>query len=203
MTIDLQRFCAVDDIRAYLRAPWHFDGWVYATNGHICVRVRYTGQAGVLDATSKHPKAHDLFAKWLSDGAAFQPMPELPEGHECRHCHGKGLFPAKPCEDCGGQGTFVHCGNEYDCKSCDRHLIEEGWIVVDEDEQAKDWKCCNHCWGRGLQMQRHDLGDATFELAYLLWLAGLPGLEYRTNGPASVAAFRFDGGEAILMPRVS
>lgn len=38
--MNLQRFCASEtDFKEHLRAPWLHGDWVYATNGHVCVRV--------------------------------------------------------------------------------------------------------------------------------------------------------------------
>lgn len=204
MSFDLQRFCAIDDIRDYLLKPWRFDGWVYATNGHICVRVPDNGSPDTPERTSKHPKAHELFVNTFGDGPDFLPMPDLPAGEECPSCKGAGLFSAKKCEACDGEGVFYHAGLEYDRKSCDRELIEEGWVILDDEGAVREGatlKVCNHCWGRKLKMQAHPLGDATYELAYLLWLAELPGIKYRTNGELRAAAVTFDGGQALLMPR--
>lgn len=198
--INLQRFCAIDDIRTHLMQPWHFDGWVYASNGHIAVRVPYTGDASIPDATSRHPKTiPGLFAKWCSDGADYAPMPALPEGKVCEACGGHGFFPAVKCLSCNGEGVIVYAAYEYDCKACDRDLIEEGWRTTEGEPEAM--KVCLKCWGRKLEMHKVPLGGAEFELAYLLWLAELPGVTFRTNGTTGAAGFKFDGGEALLMPR--
>lgn len=203
---DLQRFCAIDDIRAYLLKPWRLDGWVYATNGHICIRIPDNGAPDTPDyIPGKHPKAHDLFTKYFADGDEFKPMPSLPAAQTCTHCKGIGAYPAKPCAACNGEGSFMWHGMEYDCKSCDSDDIEAGWVITDVDggplTEGTTLKVCNHCWGRKMKMCKHPLGDAEYELAYLHWLAELPGVTYRTNGATLAAAFNFDGGQALLMPR--
>lgn len=204
MSIDLKRFCAIDDPRPHILKPWRFYGWVYATNGHVCVRIPDNGMPDTPERTSKHPAAHELFARWFGDGPEFAPMIELPEPETCRHCDGIGAFAAKPCEACDGEGFFFHAGMQYDCKSCDSEDIEEGWVIVDDEGAARPgatMKVCRHCWGRKVTMHKVPLGDSEYELAYLLWLAELPGCMYRTNGMTSPAAFKFDGGQALLMPR--
>ena len=65
--IDLQRFCANEsDPRPYLRAPFKRGSWVYATNGHVCVRVPAATMPAATEC-DKAPPAHNLFKKHMED----------------------------------------------------------------------------------------------------------------------------------------
>ena len=58
--VDLSRFCAdANDPREYLRSPWKHGEWVYATNGHVCVRVPAASMPEVAEC-AKAPLAQNL-----------------------------------------------------------------------------------------------------------------------------------------------
>jgi len=39
--MDITKFCATNDPRSYLHKPMRHDGYLYATNCHIAVRIAY------------------------------------------------------------------------------------------------------------------------------------------------------------------
>lgn len=197
--LDLQRFCALgDDPRDYLKKPWHDGGWMYATNGHICIRVPFDGSSDVVPR-DKHPNAAALFEKWrAAKSSGFEPLPPLAAGTECGHCKGQKVFKRDECESCKGEGVFVWHGLQYDCKWCESEPVGAGYVVNSDGALELP---CQHCWGRGLEMQEEPLGESRFELAYLQWCAELPGITYRTHGQEGAALLPFNGGEVLLMPR--
>lgn len=199
--IDLMRFCANDtDLREHMRAPWLHDGWVYATNGHVCVRV-HPGHAEPCEpATDKHPKAYRLFSQWMADDlGAFSDLPKLPARVKCCACKGAERFHVIKCPDCDG-GEFTHGRHAYECQECAGEFVQPGWLTTGAAMATKTM-ACNQCFGRGDEMAAVDVGAVVAEAIYLRWLAALPGIKVRPHGAMDAIAFTFDGGQALLMPR--
>ena len=200
MTVNLQRFCANDfDYREYLRAPWRAGNWVYATNGHVCVRVAAALVPDALQSSGQRPNAAALFDKWFDQEGEFLVMPEVPAAEVCKACDGHGWHHAIKCSDCT-DGVFKHGHHAYDCLNCADEPVEAGYIATEDAADPK--MVCNECIGRGFaRLQFHELGCNKFDLGYLNWLAALPQLRVRVHeGLDAAAAFIFDGGQALLMP---
>ncbi len=107
--LDLQRFCANEhDISDYLRAPFREGDCVYATNGHMIVRVLRDEAPDAPERTSRQPNnVEALFASAFAAPGQFAPLP--PVTH---------LPPDKACSECGGTG-FVHYDDEDEtCLQC-------------------------------------------------------------------------------------
>lgn len=204
---NMMRFAATyDDPREYLRKPWRDGEWVYATNGHVCIRVRGDKVDKELPVRDKHPDAAAMFTKY--EGllpAALHTLPALPEAKKCQACEGRGWHWAKKCESCDGEGTFMRHGYEYNCQACEDEPVEPGWALSSERSGTR--KDCAHCYGRGYERnQELAFGVQKWDLVYLTWLAELPDLKVRLTGNPEKASeyaalFTFDGGEALLMPR--
>ena len=43
--MDITKFCATNDPRSYMHKPMRHDGYLYATTGHIAVRIAYGTKA--------------------------------------------------------------------------------------------------------------------------------------------------------------
>jgi len=203
--IKLERYCAtVDDTREHLKKPFRVGDWVYATNGHICIRVPSADfEADVLDESQRiNQTAPALFDKWLTE-ATYSPLPELAALESCYSCSGKGWHWAYRCEGCT-DGEFVHRGHTYACQECENEpCFMAGWITRyrEADRQPTDVKReCAMCGGRGFAEGSVELNGIPFELGYVHWAARLPGALFKTAGKEDPAAFRWDGGEALLMP---
>lgn len=202
----LQRYCAsVDDTREHLKRPFRAGAWVYATNGHICVRVpESTLPAEPLAADQKiNHSAPALFDKWMT-AAAYAPLPKLDELQSCYSCSGKGWHWAYRCEGCT-DGEFMHRGHSYECQECENEPCwPAGWITRHSAADRKPTdvaKECALCRGRGFDAGRVELNGVPFELGYVHWAARLPGVLFKNGAKEEPACFRFDGGgEALLMP---
>lgn len=183
----LTRFCGRHEPREWMRTTFLHGEYAYATDGRIIVRMPADGLSlPVLDAKHYAPQLDRLFD--AVEGSFF-PMPHLPPWVLCALCNGSGHVCDKECEKCGGDG-----GN-LPCKAC----LGTGRVACAlGDDGCQQHKCIVGCDGLGIQSEAIPVGDAHFNLAYLLAVADLPGVLAR--GPAESMAFRFDGGDGRLMP---
>ena len=214
--IDLQRFCANEsDPRPYLRAPFKRGSWVYATNGHVCVRVPAESAPDVAEV-EKTPNAGALFEKHIEKRECeFLLMPKIPDLIRCGGCGGKTKVRAIKCPHCDG-GTFVRGDYSYDCQTCVDSSAGPGWdelMDFDPPHPDEQLRICDNCDGLGYSLSSNGvmaLGDSTYSPVYLSWIAALPQVRICPGGPAVAhhteivpAAFIFDGGQGIVMPRRS
>lgn len=183
------------EIREYMRAPFARGDWIYATNGHIAVRVPKVD--GIAAESDKLKKIEGLFEKSKRDN--FIDLPELPEAEKCPTCNGSGI--GYKCPKCEGKGDFDKDGHSYDCKECD------GSGQVDDGYDA-DKEPCIECGGDGESHYKAvKVGNWHYDRRYLAMIEKLPAVKFaqRPEGPAdfedvAVAYFVFDGGEGVLMP---
>lgn len=105
--IDLRPFCANEwEDRIGLQKPWRDGAWVYATNGHMVVRVPANSvqDAPLRDAASQPANPPKMFAE-LHDGmeGEFLLMPPLPADVVCDFCDGGGAADdGDECPKCFG-----------------------------------------------------------------------------------------------------
>lgn len=184
-----------DDIRPYLRTPILRGEWIYATNGHIVVRVPKAD--GIAAVESDKPKDIDeLFTK--NKYANFIDIPALPPAEKCPVCLGSGI--GYKCPDCDGKGAFDKGGHNYCCKECD------GSGQVD-DGRAADKELCVECDGAGdAPYMAVKVGEWHYNRRYLAKIESLPEVKFApppevptTRDDVAAAYFVFDGGEGLLM----
>lgn len=216
MTIDLTRFCANDtDPREHLYRPWRDGKWVYATNGHMAVRVAADLFPEAVDKPEKAPDVGGLFRKYMEDreGLEFLLMPPIPALTACFDCDGSGKVRAIKCPDCK-DGTFQHGHYTYTCQNCEGSPAGAGWeLLLDHDptQPHEVKRTCQSCDGLGFSIRQHGstkLGEAGYATVYLAMFAGLPQVRVCPGGPApenwtpqpAPAIFTFDGGHGLLMP---
>lgn len=196
MSIDLQRFCAIsDDDRAYLNAPWPHKGWMYASNGHIIVRVPAPDHAATVAAHDIAERAAGIFAKCEAEGHAPLPL-RLDLGQKCTVCRGTGHVYTVACKECEG-GEFEHGSHTYTCQECD------GTGRAESTRAAGEKTTCNGCRGKGyFGYTRVPVGDkgAGYDAVYLSWIRALPNALFAPGEAEKAAHFKFDGGEGCLMP---
>lgn len=101
----LSKFCAQPPMladREWLTKPFTLEGWTYATDGRIAIRV-----SAVPDVP-----AHDLLPKAVvalfptDEGRTWSPVPVI-------------LQATPKCERCGGTGKHeCVCGDQHGCVAC-------------------------------------------------------------------------------------
>lgn len=94
-TIDLQSFCARDDVRSYLMTPFVIDGHTYATNGHIAVRV--LGGEPDPEQTLPERVREAVLKMFATEYTDFEPLPEVPSPRTCTECAGTGEVAGYEC----------------------------------------------------------------------------------------------------------
>lgn len=211
----LARFCANEnDLREYLRAPWRNGAWVYATNGHIIIRVPSEAAPEVAECDRAPSKVGAMFAAHFTESAEFLLMPELPALFDCPSCEGAGRIRATKCNHCEGEGGFTRLGLWYDCKNCEGDPAGDGWVSCLDFENPADAvvRVCTECDGLGHRMHKHgitQIGEGTYSPVYLHWIAALPQARVMPGDAPTASnsktckplAFLFDGGQGLLQPR--
>jgi hypothetical protein len=102
----LEKFCSTDPNRASISVPWTSDGYTWATDGRVLIRVP------AITGVSDNPKAPQNPSKlWSLNGVpellAWLPLPAAPEEDwvACDVCH---------------DGTHLcDCGHDHECGTCD------------------------------------------------------------------------------------
>jgi hypothetical protein len=109
--LNLQQFCGTDPSRDYLMKPFSRDGFTWATNGHILIRVPERPEFSDIEQRIKINIAEPL--KGFGVAKFFSPSFELPPATvrgECLKCAGRGHLHDCPdcdceCEHCDGTGN--------------------------------------------------------------------------------------------------
>jgi len=200
--INLQRFCASQyDLRKHLQQPFRRDGFVYATNGHVLVRVS-VADGYEADENEKAPVRLDEMFKCIDEGGVeWRPLPPLHAVKPCSRCFGSGQLRVEDCDSCDGKGEFERDGYDYTCQACNG----EGFVEVGEPNGKH--VACPECDGRGHEQDQRQninhnqqLPEVGVNVGYLSWLAKLPGIVCCPQDNEKPVRFRFDGGHALLMP---
>ena len=171
--IDLTRFCDIEDSRYALDTPWVHDGWRYATDGTICVRVPAGEEPDSPPVFSKErkqrkrPKAYKLFT-------------EFPVCSECLDALGEPV----PCDACQATGQEL-----LECPFCGELSANPRGPV------------CRFCNGATTIPPDTLIGKRLLGGRYLSILADLPDLRICKEGPWD-SALPFVSGElqGLLMP---
>lgn len=194
----LQPFCAkANESREYMRAPFCLNGWIFATDGHIAVRIPEDVQFPICTdekVISLFPRFNNYFEQF--DKFSFFDLPVLPKADPCMHCGGGGKvnYSKIACDECDGDGEFYYGSHYYSCKHC----AGSGEIKHRHQEPIS---MCEKCRGSGFaSCQPVKINDCLFNLAYLKLIEKLPNLQIATNGIKEVLRIKFDGGSAVLMP---
>ena len=101
--MDITKFCATNDPRSYMHKPMRHDGYLYATNGHIAVRIADDPaiEAGPMPQNLQNGILQKM-ADYTED-RKWQPVPAIDKVslRDCAYCNGTGR--AKMCPVCDAE----------------------------------------------------------------------------------------------------
>ena len=194
--MDITKFCATNDLRHYLHKPMRHDGYLYATTGHIAVRIEDDPaiEAEPMPANLQN----SVLQKMATDTTdrTWHPVPQVNGAatKPCAYCDGTGRVVE--CPDCDGDGEFEHGDHTYKCKACDA----SGWVASPiKGAGAK----CHDCHGSGMSWQETVEFDGVHIAARYIYLIGteIPGAEIGiSKDPTGIQLFRAPGIVGCVMP---
>lgn len=112
--LDLKPFCCKDPVRETLATPWNSNGWTYASNGHIAIRV---SQRDCIVRTDG-PNVDRVWAALLPC-ENYEPLPDIKIPAD--------IAEPGECETCGGStvAECCECGQDRECPDCDEGISRE------------------------------------------------------------------------------
>jgi len=185
--------------RDALSLPFNCDGYTFATDGHICIRV------DIDVSIISHPDAPSTMEKIFitcDDDSKYTDIPDI-EGMsllvDCSSCGGLGKLSV--CPECEGNKEvyFENDYNEYECtcESCGGTGKYKNGKTLNEE--------CEDCNGTGKITKDIgiDIGTRHVTARLLGLIKKLPSVKIApeaTEGFKPIP-FKFDGGCGILLPR--
>jgi hypothetical protein len=170
---DLKPFCSKDESRISINTPFIQDGFTYATDGRMLLRVRSALECA--PPIGNPPKIGPYFQ--------FPPEDAKPLAFDFSKLGDQpGLVD---CEDCGGSGYWncSHCGTrDVECENCDG----AGKVTPKENSVEIAGRHYNPLFLRRIA-----------KLPKVEWVDWLATVASNETAPGT---FRFDGGEGLLMP---
>lgn len=132
----LQQFASPDETRVYIGSPFYHEGYAYATDGHLAVRIPSEPFEDEKWKADKKETVLKAFAREGGEWWTLTPPLESPiEEVECDKCGGNGW------RECG------ECGHENDCLDCDttgriltRASTEVAGVLFDVKTLGRVWK---------------------------------------------------------------
>lgn len=150
--IDLQPFCGTDECRFYLMKPFSRDGFTWATDGHIMVRVAL--REDVPDTSKAFKQGTPL--EGIDSATFLRPMFELPPAPTqigpCKACEGRGCDHDCPdceciCEKCHGSGDMdaekaisTNIGAEVFCLAYVRQMLSLPEVEIETPRTKSSMK---------------------------------------------------------------
>lgn len=115
--LDLSRFCDPDSSRFALQQPWRADGFIYASDGKVAIRIPDDGR-GLIEAEGRKPRISEIFEPYFSQVEEWQSLPDDVDCCLVDSCI-EGV-QTQECSKCSGYGTReCDMGHEHQCGKCD------------------------------------------------------------------------------------
>lgn len=207
--IDLKQFCQTEGSPA-ISTPWSEGDYTYASNGHLLVRVPRIGdipekiEAPSIVGTSIGAGFDKKIEEWFE-------VPNLVIApKDCQICKGTGR--QYNCPECEGEGE-VHLSTDWSdygeetCETCggNGQLSREHWLRLMPKGSNPAGENCYSCEGIGKKYEGKavKIGVGFYTDTLLAKIATLPKCVIGVPDKQSPAIFRFDGGDGLLMPRLS
>ena len=119
--IDLQAWCAKQDVRKYLEQPFNCMEKTVATNGHVMICV--DEMPGYEEAVKSVYGTVERFLNHSGDYSQLDSSLACPNLEACEKCEGTGQLKRIECRECDGSGEveFNSGYNDYEveCAGCD------------------------------------------------------------------------------------
>lgn len=201
----LMSFCSHDlEARPFWLAPMSDGVHAYATDGYAAFMVPMSLLPEELEL-AKLPdfwlKAENSISTLIDTarkaGGDLVAPPPLPAPIRCTHCAGTGFCrPTDACNDCDGQGEFIHGCHYYDCQEC------HGRGTVERDTGPRSGDPCARCHGRGEETHNPTkIGSAYINRVFLALISALPNARIATPANANAPIyFTSDYGNGVVMP---
>ena len=196
MDVDLYKFCG-----KYLDKPFYQDGYSYATDGVIAIRVKVDKPVPpefleIEERDCYIKRTVELFGDFKKKKQIkYIPIPEYDRSIKTKECHScKGIGHHKTCPECDGTGE-VHWSTDY-------NDYEDSCQTCNGGRRLPDTIPCEKCDGKGtvevdtpIQIGYHTVGAKRLNL-----IADLPGIEISEDvNSFNAFCFRFNDGEGLLM----
>lgn len=187
----ITRFCGPKDSSELLRQPFRFDGFMYATNGHVAVRMPDDATVDAAQESADNTVIA-VFAKTADIPVTWHAIPAFTSDRPCRACGGnKRVYE---CPDCDGEGEFQHGAYDYQCQRCDGNGVVGTPGVGDT---------CTVCCGTGInQYDGLDVAHAHYAKRYLRLIEEcFPGAEIGVPADEhATAMFRRGDVAGLIIP---
>jgi hypothetical protein len=208
---DLTKFCNKNHHQPYLAHPFTNEGFVYATNQQIAVRIPDAGYGfptfgqgyksidPTLGEKFKTLFMHDESAPGLWHDPAYVSLFST----NCKVCQGTGKQYKHRCTHCDGEGEIIVGKHSYECKGCDG----DGETYTSTPHHDSVECDCRKCLGSGKMEYLVPIGATHIQRKYFQLIKALPNSrifvsDHEGNDPYQIDAirFKFDGGLGIVMP---
>ena len=192
--IDLKKFCGEANRKYDFTKPFVIDGYKYATDGRIGVRVKCDEP----DTEEVLPKIKHLFDKDKLEYLPGRPIfkPSNLEKVRCSECSSGKVGIYAECDTCGGSGEHycLQCDASHGCGVCfgdgQKLIRREPCTLCDKDNQIFEDIVVDGYKLKGVYVTK--LLNQVSQIAAVatggVQVGGVP------------IVFEFDGGEAIIMP---
>lgn len=196
--MNLLDFCDSTDPRSYIQKPFYANGYLYATNGHIAVRVdnnpeieSITAPSNLAETINKYINSAQMDS--LIDVCTLQ----IPLLEKCQ-CQTQQQEKEVDCEDCDGKGYFYYGENNhiYQCQEC----CSTGKILV-------KIYLCPYCDDTGYKKDSVQVGHSLINDRYMRMITQLsqskittiPDKNKTTHNGCKAHVFTFVGGSGVVM----
>lgn len=193
--IDLQPFCDTEDEFFTISKPFVRKGHRYATDSRIIVRVPCEETDTPIEKNARYPKCEALFDNHFP-AAGFKPLGDsisATQPHPDKYMRPCACCRDVPCFKCLGSKTMecYACGQDCDCEYCDG--------CGKAFEKHPDCTVCDENGEVPVMIYR--IGDAWFHGDFIDKIRALPSVLVAQcgDGNSKMLAFRFDGGQGLLM----
>jgi len=197
----LQYFVANDDLRPIMKNVHDAgNGYLYASDGHIAIRLKKEKTSKAYDTIEKYPNAEKIIQEAIDrEGNKNAVIKTSDLIQILSEAAWRRVRYGDKCMDCDGSGTVEceHCGSDYDCKECNGKgtknvRIRDFSLLVCEES--------NYCIKIGNLIFKTDF---LYIIALMAQMLQVDEIQYLYKEKTQGGVFSFDGVDILLMPILS